>query len=99
MSETASHYYVPPPPLALSERLKCKSRCPKRCAITAEVTQGADPDYAEVVVTHNSQHVVISVPGLQDASVDVLGRVFDRWSSVAHDLHRDEALASDWPVF
>lgn len=88
--------------------LRKASRCwPPRCSVSASFEEarvrddeGATTWSGPVLhIVHNGKDVQLAIGSLEDAREDVWQILLDQWASKASDLHREEAMQSDWPVF
>lgn len=82
--------------------LRQASNCGSQCVVEfiAPRRSGDPLTEVDVVVVHNGQHVVLRVGGdLGDPYYDAWQDIVKRWASKAGDLHREEVMQSDWPVF
>lgn len=95
---------VPDVNLALRKASRCWS---PRCSVSAAFTEahvrddeGATTWSGPVLhIVHNGEDVLLAIGSLEDMSYDVWQILREQWASKASDLHREEAMQSDWPVF
>ena len=76
------------------ENLRQSGGCSCRCEISLKVTD--DP---AAFVFHNGVTVEIPVGDLSDVNYDAWADINQQWRTRASDLHRYEAMQSEWPVF